>query len=144
MIAFVVNSTNLSLGQTIAITVTGLPHGASFGQSTRQFSWSPTTADIGSYNVTFTATDNASPPKTTTKSMSINVQQASRPPSSQPQQGPGICFQCLFTPATLTSLWLFVVSALVGLMVTIGVFYKRAQSHLTVVKRTKRSRYSKS
>jgi hypothetical protein len=92
--------------------------------------------------MTFTATDNASPPKTTAKSMMINVQQSSRPPSSQPQQGPGICFQCIFTPSLLTNLWLFVVSALVGLMAVIGTFYTRARSHLAVVKRTKHHRQS--
>ena len=143
-VVFVANSTNLNLGQTIVVTVAGLPHGASFDQSTRQFSWSPTTADIGSHNMTFTATDNSSPPKTTAKSMMINVQQASRPPSSQPAQGPGICFQCIFTPSMLTSLWLLVVSALVGLMAVMGTFYKRARSNLAVVRRSKHPRQSKS
>jgi hypothetical protein len=132
-ITFVVNATDTNVGETVSLTVTGLPAGASFDQSTRQFSWSPTSAEMGTYNVTFTATTNGSPPQNSAKSVMIKVQQASNPPPSQQQQGPW----GLLTPAALTGLWIVATSAIAGLMVAIGVFYVRARSHLAAAKRAK-------
>ena len=137
-IAFVVNATDLNVGNTVVVTVTGLPSGASFDQSTRQFAWSPTSADLGSHNVTFTGTDNGSPPKSSTKSVLITVQQASQPPTSQPKQGPGLCLQCLLTPTTVTSLWLVTISAIAGVAGMTGVFYLKARARVAATKKRMR------
>ncbi len=137
-IAFVVNATDPDVGETIALTAARLPSGASFDQSMRQFLWSPTASDLGSYNVTFTATDNGSPPMSSAKSVLIIVQQAAQPPPSQPKQGPGVCFQCLLTPTTLTSLWLVTTAGLVGLTGMIGVFYLKARARLAAARRMRR------
>jgi PKD repeat protein len=137
-IAFVVNWTNTNPGRTVAMTAAGLPPGASFDPSARQFSWSPTASDLGSYNVTFTGTDNGSPPKSSSKSVMITVQQASQPPASQPTQGPRVCLQCLLTPTAVTSLWLVTIAGLVGMIGMIGAFYLKTRAHLAAAKRVKR------
>jgi hypothetical protein len=137
-IAFVVNWTNTDAGRTVVMTATGLPPGASFDPSTRQFSWSPTASNLGSYNVTFTGTDSGSPPKSSSKSVKITVQQASQPPSSQPTQGPGVCIQCLLTPTAVTSLWLVTIAGLAGMTGMIGAFYMKTRARLAAAKRMKR------
>ncbi|MCC7265032.1 MAG: hypothetical protein IT369_21200, partial [Candidatus Latescibacteria bacterium] len=58
--------------QTVTITATGLPSGATFNGTT--FSWTPSFAQSGSYTVNFTATDNWSPPTSDgPKSVAITV-----------------------------------------------------------------------
>jgi enterochelin esterase-like enzyme len=44
-------------GDALTYSVSGLPAGASFDPATRQFSWTPSYAQAGSYEVTFTASD---------------------------------------------------------------------------------------
>jgi sugar lactone lactonase YvrE len=59
VLTFNVSATDPDAGQTVTITASGLPVGATFGGGT--FSWRPTYNQSGSYTVTFTATDNGSP-----------------------------------------------------------------------------------
>ena len=64
-------------------TVTNLPAGATFDPATAEFVWTPGTQTVGTYNVTFTATDDGNDtgePKTTTKIVSINVLSVDRLP----------------------------------------------------------------
>ncbi len=44
-------------GDALSYAASGLPSGASFNASTRIFTWAPTTAQVGSYPVSFTVTD---------------------------------------------------------------------------------------
>ncbi|HVH16107.1 MAG TPA: putative Ig domain-containing protein [Candidatus Angelobacter sp.] len=132
-IVFIVNATDLGVGRRVALSATGVPSAASFDQATGRFSWGPTSSEMGTYNVTFTATDDGSPPKSSSKSVLIKVQQA-----SQPTPGPGVCLQCLLTPTALTSLWLVTIAGLVGMTGMIGAFYAKTRARLAAAKRMKR------
>ncbi len=68
---FTVSATDPDAGQTVTLSATGLPSGATFTAATGQFSWTPTVA--GSYTLTFTATDNGTPALTNTRTVSVTV-----------------------------------------------------------------------
>ena len=55
-IRFAVNATDPD-GDSLTYTATGLPDNAMFNTTTRIFSWTPNTNQIGSYTVTFNVTD---------------------------------------------------------------------------------------
>ena len=60
----------------LTYTVANLPIGATFNSNTAEFSWTPTVQSAGTYNVTFTATDDGNgtgEPKTTTTIVPIKV-----------------------------------------------------------------------
>lgn len=60
----------------ISITATGLPSGSTFvgGQYTpKLFSWTPTDAQVGTYNIKIVASDNGSPPQRDTQDIKITV-----------------------------------------------------------------------
>jgi len=52
-------------GGTLTYSASGLPSGASFNASTRTFSWTPSSTQSGSYNVTFTVSDGSLSASTT-------------------------------------------------------------------------------
>ena len=58
-------------GDTLSYSATGLPSGATFNSSTGAFSWTPTDAQIGSYNITFNVDDGNS--GTDSRSITITV-----------------------------------------------------------------------
>ena len=75
----------------LTLSSTGLPAGANFptatgtGSATSTFSWTPTSGQAGTYTVTFTATDNGTPPLSDTRTISITVTPAgSTPPTLNP------------------------------------------------------------
>lgn len=78
---FQVSATDPDGGQTITLTATNMPQGASFtpaspvGSLTGTFSWTPTANQVGVFTVNFTAADNGSPPLSDAKSVTITVTQ---------------------------------------------------------------------
>ncbi len=72
-LSFAVSATDADAGQTLTYTATGLPSGASFNAATRQFSWTPTAAQAGTYTVTFNVTDNGTPLLSDSKQVVITV-----------------------------------------------------------------------
>jgi hypothetical protein len=56
----------------------GFPAGAAIDPSSGQFTWTPTTAQIGSYNLTVRATDNGTPPASGTRPLTVVVQSSLR------------------------------------------------------------------
>ncbi|MDX2031250.1 MAG: putative Ig domain-containing protein [Blastocatellia bacterium] len=76
-ISFIVSATDPDAGQTVTLSASGLPSGATFvaaaGAAGRVFSWTPSFTQAGSYTVSFTATDNGAPPLSTTRTVQISV-----------------------------------------------------------------------
>ena len=60
-LTFFANATDPDGGQTLTYSVSGLPSGASFNPTTRQFSWTPGYGAMGSYAVRFRVRDSALP-----------------------------------------------------------------------------------
>jgi uncharacterized protein YkwD/PKD repeat protein len=56
LLSFTLSATDPD-GNTLTYSAGGVPTGASFNANTRTFSWTPTTTQSGSYQVTFTVTD---------------------------------------------------------------------------------------
>ncbi len=70
---FTVSATDADAGQTLVYTASNLPAGASFTAATRQFSWTPAATQTGNFTVTFTVTDNGTPPLSDSKQVAITV-----------------------------------------------------------------------
>ncbi|MBI3423593.1 MAG: carboxypeptidase regulatory-like domain-containing protein [Acidobacteria bacterium] len=70
---FTVSATDADTGQTLVYAASNLPAGASFNAATRQFSWTPSAAQTGTYTVSFTVTDSGTPPLSDTKTVAITV-----------------------------------------------------------------------
>lgn len=60
-------------GDDLAYSATNLPVGAVFDAATQTFAWTPTHGQAGSYNVTFTVSDNGTPPKLDSEETTIIV-----------------------------------------------------------------------
>src|SRR5438093_11810390 len=61
-LVFAVNTSDLDLGAVVTLVAAGLPSSPAFAPATGHFPRPPSANDVGSYTVTFTATDNGSPP----------------------------------------------------------------------------------
>jgi uncharacterized protein (TIGR03437 family) len=72
-LSFTVSGTDPDAGQTVTLSASGMPTGASFNATNGQFSWTPTADQTGSFTVTFTATDNGNPPLNNSKTVAITV-----------------------------------------------------------------------
>ena len=78
----------LETDPTVTYQVSGLPTGSTFDPVSAQFQWKPTFTQAGTYNVTFTATDNGDPtpltpnplPLTSSVTVPITVLNTNRPP----------------------------------------------------------------
>lgn len=71
-------------GDTVACSVTGAPAGSSFtdnGDGTGLFSWTPGAGDVGSYMLTFTATDAGNPAQSASETVTLAVGQVNNPPT---------------------------------------------------------------
>ena len=64
-------------GDALTYSASGLPSGATFNASTRQFSWTPSSAQAGNYSVTFTVSDGS---LSTSETITITVGNVNRPP----------------------------------------------------------------
>jgi uncharacterized protein (TIGR03437 family) len=80
-ITFQVSATDPDNGQTITLTASNMPPGSSFtptspaGSLTGIYSWTPAVNQVGTYTLTFRATDNGNPPLSDTKTVIITVTQ---------------------------------------------------------------------
>ncbi len=75
-LTFTVTGTDPDLpANSLTYSASSLPSGSSFNPATRTFSWTPTTGQSSGspYTVSFTVTDNGSPPLSDTKTVSITV-----------------------------------------------------------------------
>lgn len=75
-LTFLVTATDVDAGQSLALSATSLPPGATFTQATGttgQFTWTPGDTQTGSFTVTFTATDNGLPSLNASKTVTIVV-----------------------------------------------------------------------
>jgi hypothetical protein len=82
-ITFKVSATDPD-GDTLALAIGNLPRGASFDPATGTFSWIPNYKQSGNYLVTFTATDNGTPPLSDSEDITITVNNINRPPVLTP------------------------------------------------------------
>ncbi|MFN0110024.1 MAG: Ig-like domain-containing protein [Blastocatellia bacterium] len=80
-LSFAVSAADPDAGQTVVITATNLPEGASFTAAAAgggmQFRWTPGFTQSGTYTVTFKATDNANPALSEMKDVRITVNDVS-------------------------------------------------------------------
>lgn len=63
----------------VTLSASGLPAGAAFDPATGVFSWTPGEKQAGDHTVTFTATDNGTPPLSASETITITVTGASLP-----------------------------------------------------------------
>lgn len=78
LLQFAVSASDPDTGQTVTITATGLPEGATFiaapAGGGMQFRWTPSANQAGTYTISFKATDNGTPVLSDTKEVRITVQ----------------------------------------------------------------------
>ena len=87
-------------GNTLTYSASGLPSGSTFTASTHTFAWTPTTSQVGAYNVTFTVSDGTLSASTTA---TITVTTGNRAPvitaipsqSVVSRQCPDVCGECV-------------------------------------------------
>ncbi len=132
---FTVTAVSLNTGGTVSLSATGLPAGASFNQATGVFSWKPSSSQIGSYTVVFTAMDSSYPSAPNSKPMGIQVDQAGPGGSNGGSGGSGgnsngSCAVCGIFPRISTNTGLLLVGGFLGLLSTLVVFTIRARISL--------------
>ncbi len=94
-ISFTVTATDPDTGETLTLSATNLPTGATFpvatstnGTVTQTFNWTPSGTQAGTYTVNFVVTDNCSPTTgTDTKSVTFNISNINQPPVANSQTG---------------------------------------------------------
>ena len=75
-LAFNVSATDPDISQTLTLTATNLPTGATFtqiGAATGRFTWVPTANQGGNFTVTFNVADNGTPSLSNSKTVTITV-----------------------------------------------------------------------
>ncbi len=75
-LTFVISGSDGDAGQTLTLTQTGLPAGATVTKTTATswlFDWTPTAAQIGAFTVNLTLADNGTPVRTATAAVVITV-----------------------------------------------------------------------
>ncbi len=77
---FIVTATDPDNGDVLTLSSSTLPTGASFNTSSGAFSWTPSYNDSGTYNITFTVTDNGTPQLADNEEITITVINVNRPP----------------------------------------------------------------
>jgi len=83
-LSFTVTASDPDSGDTVTLSATGLPAGASFTPGTGAFSWTPTYEQSGTHDVTFTATDDGTPNLDDSETITITVNNVNRPPVLDP------------------------------------------------------------
>lgn len=86
LLSFTVTTTDPD-GDSIALSVAGLPTGATFTDNTDGtggFTWTPTFSQAGNHPLSFTATDSGNPVQATTEAITITVGNVNRPPVLTP------------------------------------------------------------
>lgn len=77
-LTFTASATDPDAGQTVAYSLVGAPSGASIDSVTGAFTWTPTLAQVGTFNIVVKATDDGSAPASSSKPVAVTV---SAPPS---------------------------------------------------------------
>lgn len=82
LLQFSVTGSDLNPAETVTLSASDLPAGASFptvtgNPVTGSFAWTPVTGQVGTYMVTFTAVDNGIPNFSSTRTVTITVSQPS-------------------------------------------------------------------
>jgi ElaB/YqjD/DUF883 family membrane-anchored ribosome-binding protein len=72
-VQFTVSATDPDQGDVVTLSAANVPTGASFDPQSGIFNWTPVTANVGIYPVTFTATDNGSPVLSANQTVNITV-----------------------------------------------------------------------
>jgi uncharacterized protein (TIGR03437 family) len=72
-LVFNTSATDPDAGQTITLSASNVPAGATYNSANGQFIWTPTTAQVGTHTVTISATDNGTPPLSDVKQVVITV-----------------------------------------------------------------------
>lgn len=99
-ITFTVTGADVDAGQTLTLSSSTLPSGATFNAATGAFSWTPAFNQSGSYSVTFTVTDNGTPPLSAMKTTTFTINDINRPPVAN--SFPVTVTEDTATPITLT------------------------------------------
>jgi hypothetical protein len=71
-------------GNDLTYAAGGLPPGTSFDPATQTFTWTPDFGESGNYAVTFTVTDDGTPPQSDSEEVTITVGDVNRPPVLDP------------------------------------------------------------
>lgn len=69
-------------GDSLSYAAANLPSGASFDATAQRFSWTPGFGAADNYNVTFTVTDDGSPPQSDSEEVLIDVFGDDEPPGA--------------------------------------------------------------
>jgi PKD repeat protein len=139
-INFTVIATSFDPARTITLSASQLPAGATFDSSTGAFSWKPSTGQTGYYTVTFIATDDSTPPMSSTRPMGIQVYRAAPAPPGGSTGGSGGgsnrgCPLCGTFPAISSSMWLLLIGGLLGLVASLALLTIKARASLEHTKR---------
>jgi PKD repeat protein len=139
-INFTVTGTSSNPARTVTLSVSQLPAGATFDPSTGVFSWRPSGSQTGYYTITFIATDDSTPPITSTHPMGIQVDKAAPAPPGGGSPGgsggtPGGCLLCGTFPAISSSMWLLLIGGLLGLVTSLALLTIKARASLEHTKR---------
>jgi hypothetical protein len=82
-LTFTVSATDPD-NDTVTLSAENLPTGATFNPTTGEFTWTPDFNDEGTYNVTFTATENTPEALSTSTTANITIINYNRPPELSP------------------------------------------------------------
>jgi cysteine-rich repeat protein len=72
-LTFTASATDPDAGQSVTYSLTGAPAGASIDPVSGVFTWTPTTAQVGSFNFWVKATDNGMPPAASSTPVTVTV-----------------------------------------------------------------------
>src|SRR5438477_59864 len=137
-INFTVTARSPNPARTVTLSASQLPAGAIFDSSIGVFSWKPGASETGYYTITFTATDDSSPPMSSTSPMGIQVNQAAPGGSGGGGSGGGSnggCFLCGTFPVICKTMWLLIVGGLLGLVTSLALLTIKARASLEHTKR---------
>lgn len=139
-IEFFVKGSDPDPADRVTLSASGLPSAASFDTATGEFSWIPSANQVGSYTVTFTATDDGSPVLKDSGSVIMSVEAAPPPVQQPPSFNPTDCPWCQIVPipATPTNLWMLTTGGLIGVTIATAGLYARARSRLNEARRLRR------
>ncbi len=138
LLTFTATATDSSPSATVTLSASSLPRGASFpsvtgaGSVTGTFYWTPSNDQVGTYTVTFTTTDNGSPPVSDTKTVVLQVAATG---GGGGGTGGGNTPCCQILPTQGLTLWLFAIGGTLGLVISLAVFNLKAHSRLEHARR---------
>jgi hypothetical protein len=70
-LTFTVTGSDPDTGQVLTYSASNLPSGATFNPATQTFTWTPASGSAGTYQVTFTVTDNGTPPLSASETLQL-------------------------------------------------------------------------